>query len=711
MPLASCVPFGRLPFLALLLMVPSAAFCAADADWPVYLGDKEASHYSRLEQITPANVRRLKPAWEYRSGDAGESNTQVQCNPLVIEGRIYGTTAGLAVVCLDGATGREIWRHKANDTNGVNRGLVYVEHEYGARILFGSGKWLHSLNADTGAPDERFGEGGRVDLSKGLGRDVDGLAIQANTPGIVFENLLILGTRLGEGPGLAAPGHIRAYDIRTGALIWRFNTIPQPGEAGYETWPSDAWERVGGVNVWAGFTLDEKRGIVYCPVGSATFDFWGGDRHGDNLFANCLLALNARTGERVWHYQLVRHDLWDRDPPAPPTLLTIKRDGKQVDAVAQVTKSGHVFVFDRETGEPLFPIDEVAVPPSDMPGERAAPSQPLPRLPAPFARQQLTEQEVTNRTPEAHVAVLERMRTLKPHVPFSPPSLQGTVIFPGFDGGAEWGGAAVDPNGTLYVNSNEMAWILTLVPIGGHRGPGEELYLQFCASCHGLQREGNALSNVPALIDVSKRLTEEQTTEVITKGRNAMPAWSFLAEEQRQKITAFLHGREVPTIASHAEDASQLVDEVLPKNGLPPFTHSGYKRLVDPDGYPGVRPPWGTLNAIDLNSGEYRWKVVLGEFDELTQAGVPKTGAENYGGPVVTAGGVLFIAATKDECIRAFDTRNGVELWKARLPAGGYATPATYSINGRQYVVIACGGGKMGTKSGDAYVAFALDEK
>jgi len=681
---------------------------AADQDWPVYLGDKAASHYSPLAEVTPGNVAQLEVAWTWHAGEVRAGQTQIQCNPLVIDGVLFATTPELKVVALTAATGQELWRFEPNEPNGVNRGLAWWSDGDDRRILFGTGRWLHAIDARTGRLIETFGDGGRVDLSAGFGRDVTGLAIQANTPGVVFRNIIIMGMRVGEGPAPAAPGDLRAYDVRTGEIVWKFHTIPHPGEAGYETWPLDAWKRVGGANVWTGMTVDEARGLVFCPIGSAAFDFWGGDRVGDNLYANCLVALNAATGRIVWHYQLVRHDIWDRDPPSPPTLLTIHRDGREIPAVAQTTKSGHVFVLHRETGEPLFPVEEIAVPSSDLAGEVAATMQRVPVKPEPFARQLFTASEITDRTPEAHRAVLERFVRLRPHALFTPPSREGTIIFPGFDGGAEWGGAAVDPEGVLYVNSNEMAWILSMIETGGAKTEGERVYLQNCTGCHGPGRLGNPSANIPSLVDVGQRLSREQTLEVITKGRGVMPVWGFLPKGQISAVVDFLRGEVVEETrgASPATWQTYLPDtQPAPP---PPYTHTGYNRWLDPDGYPAVKPPWGTLNAIDMNTGEYLWRVPLGEFPELTAQGVPPTGTENYGGPLVTAGGLLFIGASRDECFRAFDARTGEELWKVKLPAGGYATPATYSVDGRQYIVIACGGGKMGTKSGDAYVAFAL---
>lgn len=703
-------------FLATFLLLPLVTR-GADANWSTYLGDKASSHYSTLKQITPRNVAKLEVAWRFNAGGADKNNrSQIQCNPLVVDGVLYGTTPDLQAFALDAVTGRERWRFnpasvKGVTKGGVNRGLVFWAEGNDRRVLYANDHFLHALNAATGERIVSFGEAGSINLKRDLGRDVSGLALQSTTPGVVFDDLLIMGMRLGEGPAPAAPGHIRAYSIRTGKLVWRFNSIPQPGEFGHETWPPNAYQYIGGVNVWTGFALDERRGIVFCPTGSAAFDFWGGNRIGQNLFANCLIALDARTGKRLWHQQLVHHDLWDRDLPAPPNLLTVTHGGKKVDAVAQVTKSGHVFVFNRETGEPLFPIREVPVPASDLSGESAWPTQPVPLKPAPFSRQLFTYNEITDISPESHRQVLERFAKIRPHTPFLPPSKEGTIIFPGFDGGAEWGGAAADPDGVLYVNGNEMPWILNMVETK-RRGvepfaTGEAIFNQICAACHGLDRQGNKAQNVPSLVGVEQRLKPADVLALLKTGKGVMPSFDFLTENQRQLVVGHLLG--TASAAAPVRDPNSKEElggvDVL---GTIPYSMTGYNRWLDTNGYPAIKPPWGTLNAIDLNTGEYRWRIPLGEFPELTAKGFPPTGTENYGGPVVTAGGLVFIAASRDEQIRAFDRKTGKELWKAKLPAAGYATPATYSVNGRQYVVIACGGGKIGTKSGDAYVAFAL---
>lgn len=702
-----------------ILSISSLYVSAADSNWSAYLGDKTSSHYSGLRQITARNVHRLKPAWVYRAGGSDPNHrSQIQCNPLIIDGVLYGTSPDLQLFALDARNGTEKWRFnpaniKGLRTSGVNRGLVTWTDGRERRILYANDHFLHAIDAANGKRIASFGEQGTIDLKNDLGRDVTSLSLQVTTPGVIFGDLLIMGMRLGEGPAPAAPGHIRAYNVRTGKLAWRFNTIPTPGEPGYETWPPNAYQYVGGANVWTGFALDESRGLVFCPTGSATYDFWGGNRIGQNLYANCLIALDANSGRRVWHQQLVHHDLWDRDLPAPPNLVRVRHQGKRIDAVAQVTKSGHVFLFDRETGTPLFPIQEIPVPSSDLQGESAWATQPIPTKPAPFARQRLTYDDLTNLSPEAHRQALERFAKIRPHVPYLPPSREGTLIFPGFDGGAEWGGAAADPSGILYVNGNEMPWILTMVetkrPAQEPLSSGEAIFTQICAACHGIDRKGNQAQNVPSLLGIEKRLKREDVMALLKTGKGVMPSFDFLSERQRGAVADTLLGQVAPpsnerSSQMEAKDNSALSDAI----GSVPYTSTGYHRWLDTNGYPAIKPPWGTLNAIDLNTGEYVWKVPLGERPELTAQGVPPTGTENYGGPIVTAGGLVFIAASRDEHLRAFDRDTGKELWKAPLPAAGYATPATYSVGGKQFIVIACGGGKIGTKSGDAYVAFAL---
>ncbi len=670
--------------------------------WQVYGGGWDGIRYSSLEQIHRGNVAQLRTAWIYDTGDAFEGS-EMQCNPIVIDGVLYGTSPKLRVFALDAATGQEIWSfdpHGGKLVTGKmrNRGLTYWEDGRDRRILVVVRQWLYALDAATGRPVETFGDGGRIDLREHLGRDPESLSVSATSPGVVYKDLFIIGSIVGESLP-SAPGDIRAFDVRTGELRWSFHTIPHPGEFGYDTWPKDAWTYSGGANNWCGMALDVERGIVYAPTGSAAFDFYGANRAGDNLFANTLLALDAETGRRLWHFQLVRHDVWDRDFPAPPSLVTLERDGRSVDAVVVATKSGWVLAFDRETGRPLFPIEYRDVPPSDVPGEVLARRQPFPLRPEPFARQQLTEDLLTRRTPEAARVVRERFRKLRSGPQFTPPSLEGTVVFPGFDGGAEWGGQAFDPEtGLYYVNSNEMAWILRLVPRARKATSARRLYNRECAMCHKDDLSGSP-PEFPSLLAARRRLTRAQIREVIVSGRGRMPGYGHLAPGALDALVEYVAtGKDAATRSAPQRSSLDLA-----------YTHDGYNRFLDPDGYPAVKPPWGTLNAIDLNTGEFVWRIPLGEYPELAAKGYGDTGSENYGGPVVTAGGLLFIGATNfDNKFRAFDKLTGELLWETTLPAAGNATPAVYEAGGRQFVVIAAGGGKSGAPSGGKYVAFAL---
>lgn len=702
------------------LIILMVAGCRKDdrslVNWETYLGDKTSSQYSQLDQINRENVAQLEVAWIYRSGDAREDGrSQIQCNPIIIDSVLYGTSPRLKLLAVHASTGREIWRFDPagsvdgeDGPSGVNRGVAYWTDGDDARLFFVAGPKLYAIDARTGSPAASFGENGTVDFHDGLDREVSDLFVSATSPGVVYRDLLIIGSRVSEGSD-AAPGHIRAYDVRTGERAWIFHTIPHPGEYGYDTWPEDAWLKIGGANSWSGMSLDEKRGWVFIPTGSAAFDFYGGNRPGMNLFANSVLVLDAATGRRIWHYQTVHHDIWDRDLPAPPNLVRVTHNGRTRDAVAQITKSGYVFLLDRETGEPLFPVEERPVPASDLRGEQAWPTQPFPTKPPPFARQVFNPEDVTNLALESHDAVAKRLAEVRSAGQFVPPSEQGTIIFPGFDGGAEWGGAAFDPEtGRLYVNSNEMPWILTMVDVSPQAGQlalsaGKYLYTVTCAACHGVDRRGDTQQIFPTLVDIDKRRSRREVLEILERGKGNMPSFGYLSKANRDALIAFLF--DLSDDQAGLDEAE--LDDILQEPDIP-YVHTGWHRFFDPEGYPAVKPPWGTLNAINLNTGEIDWTVPLGELPELTERGIPPTGTENYGGPVVTAGGLVFIAASKDEKFRAFDKATGDILWETTLPAGGYATPATYMLDGRQYVVIAAGGGKMGTDSRDAYVAFAL---
>ena len=632
--------FGTLAFLLVLSALlaespPSTNLQGSPAraeqqDWISVGGDRGHMRYSALDQINRKNVDSLQVVWTYHTGELkGRRGKIIECTPIVVDGVMYITTAYRKVVALDAASGRQLWRFDPPPhptvgdgklarvaSAGVNRGVAYWSDgkEGGERrILHGSAdSRLFSLDARTGEPDQSFGQEGILDLREGIERDISRLRYAPTSAPAIYQDVVILGFSSDEGPGPVAPGDMRAFDVRSGREVWRFHTIPRPGEFGNDTWEGDSWRDRGGANAWGGASVDEKRGMVFVGLGSAAYDFYGGDRKGKNLFANSVVALDASTGRRIWHFQTLHHDLWDHDLPVYPNLVRVTHAGRQIDAVAQVGKRGYVFLFDRVTGKPLFEIEERPVPPSDVPGEEAWPTQPIPVKPPPFARQAYGEDDLTNISEQAHDAALKQYRKIRASGAFNPPSLQGTLVVPGFYGGAGWPGASFDPTtGVLYVNSNNVLHILTLV-------------------------------------------------------------------------------------------------EAEPGKGYP------YKRIPSPlfrdaDGYPANEPPWGVLTAIDLNQGEFRWQVPLGEYPELTARGVPPTGTLNFGGTIVTAGGLVFIGATRDEKFHAFDKATGKLLWEYALPAGGYATPSTYMVDGRQFVVIAAGGaGYIGTPAGDSFVTFAL---
>jgi quinoprotein glucose dehydrogenase len=697
--------------VAIVLTLAAGALLAQKPsyrDWQVVAGGQDGIRYSSLKQVNRGNVHKLKQLWRFDSGDEYEGS-EMQCNPIVIDGVLYATTPRLRVVALDAASGKLLWDFDPRRGQSVrgkqrNRGLVYWSEGDDRRLFVGIDQYLYAVDARSGKPAAGFGTDGRIDLRQGLGRSVEGLTVRANTPGVIYKDLLILGSMVSEDLP-SAPGYIRAFDVRTGKLRWTFHTIPKPGEFGYDTWPKDAWREIGGANSWAGLVLDDRRGIVYVPTGSAAYDFYGANRSGDNLFANCLLALKADTGERVWHFQFVRHDVWDRDLPSPPSLVRVKRNGKLIDGVAQITKSGHVWVFDRDSGKSLFPYREVDAPPSEVEGEVLARKQVLPDQPAPFARQQLMEDMLTRRTPEAHADALERFRKILNGPQFTPPSMRGTFVFPGYDGGGEWGGPAFDPQtGIFYVNSNEMAWVLKIVSRGAPRTEttARALYERNCMTCHRADMRGTP-PEFPSLVDVERRRTKPQIEEVIRKGAGRMPGYVHLGDDAIGAVVRLILTGKDSRVRVTRPDAKPDVQPSLK------YSTDGYNKFLDPDGYPAIAPPWGTLNAINLHTGKYVWKIPFGEFPELAAKGMRNTGSENYGGPIVTAGGLLFIAATNhDRKFRAFDKSNGKLLWETVLPASGNATPAIFEINGKQIIVIGAGGGKS-KHSGGSYLAFGLD--
>ena len=701
-----------------------------NADWIAYGGNKAGNRYSPLTQINLSNVSLLKVAWEYDASKLAAGITaprrpmEIQCQPIIVNGVLYGTSPHLSLFALKADTGEEIWRFDPFSAGSprfhVSRGIMFWEDGRDKRILYTAGNHLCAVDAATGKLVQSFGEGGKVDLSEGVagrpGRENDKLSVDATSPGVIYKDILVIGSRVSEY-GDAAPGHIRAFDVRTGTLKWTFHTVPEPGEPGHDTWPKDAWKRIGGANNWAGMVLDEKRGAVYFGTGSPSVDFYGADREGKNLYANCVISLNAETGKMNWYYQTVHHDLWDRDISCQPNLLTVTHKGsdgkpRKIDAVAQATKDGLLFLLDRDTGKPLFPVEERPVLTDyHLPGERPWPTQPFPTKPAPFARQNFTEQEITDRTPEAHAFVKEKFSQTRSGNKYMPPSREGSLYL-GIGGGAEWGGNAADPDGILYQNANEMVWDLKMMDYRGPKqaasSPGQLVYMRNCAACHRADRQGSG-QEYPSLAQIGNRMSKEDISLIIKTGRGRMPAFQHITDKERAELVAFLTNTEQKALVSEnhsASDAPPEAKSAFPY--IPPYINNGWTRFFDPDGYPAIKPPWGTLNAIDLNTGEYLWRVPLGEFPELTKKGVPITGTENYGGPIVTAGGLVFIGGTKDEKIRAFDRKTGKTVWEYQLPAGGFATPATYMVNGKQYVVIAAGGAKNGHKPGSKYIAFAL---
>lgn len=690
------------------------------SNWSHYGGGKKNQHYSSLTEITKNNVSQLSEVWSYQSGDA-DSFTQIQTNPIVIDTTLITVSPKLKLQALNAKTGELIWSFdpfeiKKDEVKGVGyfslnvcRGVVHYQDKEKSIIYYAAGSNLYAIEANSGVPYQPFANNGILDLHNDLGKDVSDLYIAMTSPGIIYKDKLIIGTRVSESAE-AAPGHVRAYNVHNGALEWIFHTIPKPGQEGYESWEDpEAYKYIGGANAWSGFSMDEDHGLVFVPIGSASYDFYGGNRKGDNLFANSLVSLDANTGKKIWHYQTVHHDLWDRDLPTPPVVAEINKNGKEIPVVIQPTKSGFLYVLNRFSGEPVFEIEEIEVPIEGvLDGEKLSKTQPVALVPKPFARQSFTEEDINSliskKSQDSIRKVLSKIRSV--HI-FDPPSKEGTLIWPGYDGGAEWGGASFNPESKmLFINSNEMPWILTMKEsqqIESQKETvekvGSQLYTRNCMVCHGEDKKGSG--DFPSLVDIENRISSDSLISLLHAGRGMMPSFNQLNEDEKRSISSYLLKLD------------DLQDEFKGKSLLSssyhdvPFVSTGYKKFLSPEGYPAINPPWGTLTAINMNTGEHEWQIPLGETPEFEELGI-RTGTENYGGAVVTKSGILFIAATKDSKIRAFDQKNGDLLWEAQLPYPGYATPSVYQIDGKEYLVIACGGGKLGSPSGDRYVAFSL---
>lgn len=678
--------------------------------WQTYGGDQGNSHYSALEQIHRGNVSELELAWRYASarGQDLPPSSELQVNPIVIDGVLYGRNPLHNVFALDAASGEELWAFSPPlEHAGLSnmRGVTYWRDGDDARILFSTGHFLMALDARNGKLVPGFGRDGRVDLREGLGRDPELVSINAPSPGVVFENLIIMGSAVTETAG-SAPGDIRAYDVRSGELAWTFHTIPKPGQFGADTWPEGARDTAGGANAWAGMSVDEARGLVFVPTGSPAPDFDGSGRHGANLFGNTLLALDARTGERRWHFQTVHHDLWDRDLSSAPALVTVTEGEQSRDLVAQASKEGVVYLFDRDSGESVFPIEELPMPGSDIPGVYSYPTQPRVTLPEPFARQQMTADDLTDISAEANAAARKVWEEAHDMAWLRPAGLRKSILLPGFYGGANWGGGAFDPATNLYyINATNAPNILRMeavdVALGSTMGVGEFVFRQQCSGCHGVNLEG-FYPYAPPLTGVETRISKREAIDITTTGKGRMMPFSHLSRHEREAVVDYLFAYSAGALDTTKDSgATAETTETV-------HVFAGYRDFVDAEYYPAIKPPWGTLTAMDFVSGKIRWQIPLGEYAALTERGIPPTGTRNFGGPVVTAGGLLIIAATSDEKLRIFDKADGSLLWEYQLPAGGYATPATYAIGGRQYIVVTASGGKLGTPTGDEYLAFAL---
>jgi quinoprotein glucose dehydrogenase len=683
-----------------------------DRTWSVYKADAEGTGYSILDEINKNTIQSLEIAWTHKFSDAppGSRGGNSESNPIVVDGVMYTLSARHRVYALDAATGKQIWAFdpfNGEAGGGIGRGVTYWEEGSDKRILLTAGDKLYALNAQTGLAIPSFGNNGWVSMNIGMRGDPDKISVIPTSPGIVFKNLLIIGNEVSELYG-AEPGHVRAYDIKSGKLEWTFYTVPQPGEFGYDTWPKDAWKYVGGTNNWGGMSLDTKRGMVFFATGSPTYDYYGKDRIGMNLFGNSVVALDAATGKYKWHFQTVHHDLWDYDLPAPPNLITVLHKGKKIDAVAQTSKLGYIYTFNRDTGEPLFPILEKPVPASDIPGEEAWPTQPIPTKPAPYSRQFVTKDDIINYSKGSYDTLMMRFNAFRYEGPFTPPSLQGTFMLPGSRGGSSWGGGTVDPaKGIIYVKSNDSPEIATMKKVVENEtsnlsvfNQGKALYSTYCVSCHMPDKNGDESGN-PSLLAIETRLSREDALNKIKRGGGKMPSFASVIAGKEEAIISYLFDKE-SSAARPSREQSFLKEiqenELANKSGIITpkedkyLNLTAYGQFLDNQRRPGIKPPWGQLHAINLNTGEFEWSVTLGNQPEGQLPGAAETGASGSAGPFLTKGGLLFIGSTRDRKFRAFDQKTGEKIWETTLPGIANANPSTYWSKGKQYIAISVGG-------------------
>ncbi len=716
MKLKKVILYGiKLNLVALLVCLTS---CSVDPSgnnrsWDHYGGNPDQSRYFKSSEINQTNVSQLEVAWFYPTDD----DNSYQINPLIVDTVMYVMAKNHSLVALNAKTGKEIWIHTGLRRIG-RRGFNYWESKEGTnkRIIFTLGNSLQAIDAVTGKSIESFGTNGYVDLREHLDRDPTAVRrVQPMMPGVIFEDLVIMGSSPGEGY-FSPPGYVRAYHVVTGDLVWIFRTIPKPGEYGYETWPKDAHKYVGGTNVWSEMSVDVERGIVFLPVGSPTYDFYGADREGNNLFGNCLVALNARTGERLWHYQTVHHDLWDYDPASAPQLITITREGKEIDAVSLATKHGFVFVFDRETGEPIFPIEEKAFPASSMPGEKASPTQPIPSLP-PFTRHEVTI-ETLNPYFSDSIKLLwqERLDKGKSGLYVPPSDQYETIIMPGSLGGTNFGNTGSDPsNGIMYIMSGEHAGIYQLEKVepptlnmpSSQVAQVKSIYETNCQTCHGASMEGGL---GPPLKNIGQQLYYFQFEEVVKNGRGRMPGFVHLTDETLRDLYLFLGGNPESLnfrFRQQIRQSGPVQGPVVDSGGIEMLPDESYVAALSD--YPvGVEhpenryrtdygtewpallgPPWSYIVAYDLNEGIIKWKQPVG-LDSVYARGDKTFGAPGgvaRKGMVVTSTGIVF-ATGKGGQLHALDAETGKVLWETTLSHESEGPPGMFSIDGRDYLVV-----------------------